>query len=98
MSYQEIINNVADNLGLPYDVVKRTYESYWMFIRNHITELPLKDDLNEEDFRNLHTNFNIPSLGKLSCTYDRYKNIKDRFKYIRKLRDDSNNKEGKTHV
>lgn len=98
MSYQEIINNVANTLGLPYDVVRKTYESYWMFIRKHITKLPLKNDLSEEDFNKLQTNFNIPSLGKLSCTYDRYKNIKDKFKYIRKLRDDSNNKESETYV
>lgn len=98
MNYQEIINNVADNLELPVEVVKKTYESYWLFIRKHIMELPLKEDLTEDEFNKLKVNFNIPSIGKLAVTWDRYKVIKDRFNYIRKLRDDSNNKESKTHV
>ena len=38
-------------------------------------------NLSEEEFNKLKTNFNIVSLGKLSCTYDRYKRIKLREKY-----------------
>jgi hypothetical protein len=34
---------------------------------------PLKENLCEEDFKKLRLNFNIPSLGKLICTYDRYR-------------------------
>jgi len=35
----------------------------------------------------LKTNFNIPSLGKLSCTYDRMSRVKEKFKYIKKFRE-----------
>ena len=89
---------MANKLGLPREVVKEAYESYWRYIRCTISELPLKNDLSEEEFNKLRTNFNVPSLGKLSCTYSRYKAIKDRNKYVKKLRDVSNNKESQTHV
>ena len=87
MMYQELIGKVANELNLPEEVVDRTYKAYWLFIKNSIESLPLKEDISEEDFSKLRTNFNIPSLGKLTCTYDRMMNVKKRFKYIRNLRE-----------
>jgi hypothetical protein len=87
MNYQEVLNRVANKLNIPVEVVKEAYESYWEYIRNTISELPLKEDLSEEEFNKLRTNFNVPSIGKLACPYDRYKAIKDRYKHIKKLRD-----------
>lgn len=98
MIYSETIKQVSIELGLPPQVVKEAYESYWTFIRNNIKALPLKEDLSKEEFDKLRTNFNIPSLGKLSCTYDRFIGIKKRLKYLNKLKDDYNNKEGEAHV
>lgn len=98
MNYQDAIDHVANKLELPKEVVKEAYESYWKYIRCTISELPLKDDLSEEEFNKLRVNFNIPSLGKLAVTWDRYKAIKSRYKYAKKLRDDSNNKESQAHV
>lgn len=94
MIYSEVIKQVSTELGLPPKVVKEAYESYWTFIRNNIKALPLKEDLSKEEFDKLRTNFNIPSIGKLSCTYDRMIGVKKRFEHIRKLRDDYNNQEG----
>lgn len=68
-------------------MVDKVYRSYWKSIRDTIQELSLKDDISEEEFQKLRTNFNIPSLGKLSCTYDRAKRVKERYKYIRNLRE-----------
>lgn len=98
MNYSEILNYTSLKLGFPVEVVKEAYESYWEYIRKTIVDLPLKEDLSEEEFNSLRTNFNIPSIGKLACTYNRYKAIKDRFKYIEQLRNDSNNKESQTDV
>lgn len=98
MMYSEIIKQVSTELGLPPKVVKEAYESLWTFIRNNIKALPLKEDLSKEEFDKLRTNFNVPSLGKLCCTYDRFIGIKKRLNYLNKLRDDYNNKEGETHV
>lgn len=93
MKYSEAIKQVSIELGLPPKVVKEAYESYWTFIRNNIKALPLKEDLSKEEFDKLRTNFNIPSIGKLSCTYDRMIGVRERFEHIRKLRDDYNNQE-----
>lgn len=98
MIYSEAIKQVSIELGLPPQVVKEAYESYWTFIRNNIKALPLKEDLSKEEFDKLRTNFNIPSIGKLSCTYDRMIGVKKRFEHIRRLRDDYNNQESQTHV
>lgn len=93
MIYSEAIKQVSIELGLPPQVVKEAYGSYWTFIRNNIKALPLKEDLSKEEFDKLRTNFNIPSIGKLSCTYDRMIGVKKRIEHIRKLRDDYNNQE-----
>lgn len=93
MNYPDSIIFVADKLKLPVEVVRKAYESYWLFVRETISELPLKSELSEEEFNELRTNFNIPSIGKLSCTYDRYKAVKGKQKYLDTLRDDSKGKE-----
>ena len=90
MNYREALYQVSKKLDIPVEVVKEAYESYWRYIRCTISELPLKEDLSEDEFNRLRTNFNIPSIGKLACPYDRYKAIKDRYKYVKKLRDAEN--------
>ena len=37
-------------------------------------------------FNALKTNINIPSLGKFNCTYNRYLGVKERFKYIKYIK------------
>lgn len=80
MTYKEIIDKVAKDLNLSPSIVNRAYRGFWFCIKEHIKNLPLKDDLTEEDFKSLTTNFNIPSLGKLHCTYDKYLRIKKSYK------------------
>lgn len=94
MNYPYIIGKVSEELGLPKEVVDKTYRAYWLFIKQHIQSLPLKENINEEDFAKLRTNFNIPSLGKLACTYDRMLNMKKRFEIIKKLREKDKNDKG----
>ena len=89
MNYPDIIDKVSQEMGLPPEVVDTAYKSYWKFIKQTIQSLPLKDDISEEDFTKLRTNFNIPSLGKLTCTFDRMVGVKKRFKYIKRLREDA---------
>lgn len=87
MKYPEIIGKVSQELGLPIEIVGKTYESYWKFIRQTIQSLPLKDNISEEEFAKLRTNFNIPSLGKLTCTFKRMTGVKSRLKYIEQLKE-----------
>lgn len=89
---KEDLTKIAQELNLPVDVIERTYKAYWYFIKSTIESLPLKEDLSEEQFNNLRCNFNIPSLGKLSCTSDKYKRIKDRYNYIKNLKNDIKDK------
>ena len=87
MDYKTIFEKVSSELNIPVKVVEYAYKSYWKFIREKIKELSLKDIKDEEEFLKLRTNFNIPSLGKLSCTYDRVKRVKERYRYIKNLRE-----------
>ena len=57
MTYLEALTQVSEELGLPVEVVKKTYESYWEFIRETIQSLPLKDDLSEEEFNKLRDDY-----------------------------------------
>lgn len=86
MNYPDIIGKVSKELDIPVEVVDLAYKSYWEFIKQTIQSLPLKDDINEEEFSKLRTNFNIPSLGKLTCTYDRMMGVKKRLEYIKHIR------------
>lgn len=87
MNYPNIIGKVSQEMDIPLEVVDTAYKSYWKFIKQTIQSLPLKDDISEEEFAKLRTNFNIPSLGKLTCTFDRMMGVKKRFKYIRQIRE-----------
>lgn len=87
MNYPDIIGKVSKELNIPKEVVDAAYKSYWDFIKQTIQSLPLKDDIDEEEFAKLRTNFNIPSLGKMTCTFDRMMGVKKRFKYIRQIRE-----------
>lgn len=89
MNYPDIIGKVSKELNIPKEVVNAAYKSYWDFIKQTIQSLPLKDDIDEEEFAKLRTNFNIPSLGKMTCTFDRMMGVKKRFKYIKRLREDA---------
>lgn len=86
MSYPDIIDKVSEELNLPKEVVDKAYKSFWLFINQSIQSLPLKENLNEEDFAKLKTNYNIPSLGKLTCTYERMLGVKKRFNFIKQIR------------
>ena len=87
---KEIILDVSRNLDISPDVIEKVYKAYWSFIKETIQALPLKDNLSEEEFSTLKTNFNVPSLGKLACTLDKYNRVKKRFKLIKNLRNAEN--------
>ena len=79
MTYDSIISRVADETGLERRLVDRTYKAYWKAIRQHITSLPLMEDLTDDEFLKLRPNVNLPSLGKLNVTLDRYHGMKKHF-------------------
>lgn len=81
----EIYAKVAADMGLPIEVVRAAYLSQWQFIRNTIEALPLKEELSEEEFNQLRTSFNLPSLGKIYTTRDKVQRTKRKIDYLRAL-------------
>lgn len=100
MNYNEIITKVSQETNLPGRAVDKVFKAYWSFIRTSLQALPLKDNLSEEDFLKLQTNFNIPSLGKLTCTYEDYLRQKKRHEHITAFRkkNGTKDKEDKTSL
>lgn len=87
MRYEKAVSKLSEELRLSEEVVDEVFKSFYAFIRETISSLPLKEELTEEEFNKLRTNFNIPAIGKLHCTYDRYRGKKEQLKYIRKLKE-----------
>lgn len=97
---EEILNEASKELGLPYDQCKEAYMSQWRFIREKISELPLKD-IEEDKFCELRPNFNLPSFGKLYVTEEYFRNTRNKFNLIRELRkrkQDVQDKETETDI
>ena len=82
MTYEDIIKKVAEENNMPTLLVDKVYKAYWKAIRNHVSSLPLKEDLTDEEFCKLRPNVNIPYIGKLYVTLDDYKRKKARFNRI----------------
>lgn len=80
MTYDDVLDVVSKSLGLPKDLVSKTYRAYWRAVREHITSLPLKSNLTEEEITSLQPNVNIPSLGKLYVPLDKYKKKKEYYR------------------
>jgi hypothetical protein len=87
MTYNDIIAKVSDELDLPKKFVDKVYRSYWRAVREHISSLPLKEDLTDEEFMKLQPNVNIPSLGKLYVTLGKYRAMKEGFKLRNNLKE-----------
>lgn len=79
MTYEEIISKVSEDLGMPKQLVDKTYRAFWKAVRLYIQSLPLKEDLTDEEFLNFRPNVNIPSIGKLYVTLKRYQGMKKHF-------------------
>ena len=89
MRYNEILSKVSEETGLPIDIINKTYKAYWDFIKQTIQGMPLKEEnIKEDEFLKLRTSFNVPSLGKLCVTWDRLMRCKNRFRIIKRLRED----------
>lgn len=93
MTFNEIIQKVSEDTGLSKTLVERTYRAYWRAVKEHIASLPLKENLSDEEFLKLRPNVNIPSLGKLHVTLDRYhalRRVGERIRELQNLKEKEN--------
>lgn len=85
MMYEDIISDAAHHLGYPKKFVDKVYRAYWRSVREYVSSLPLKQDLSDEEFLQLRPNVNVPSIGKLHVTLERYHGMKKRIEYFKNL-------------
>ena len=76
--FRKALKEVAEKYNLPEEVAIVAYRSFWEFTREKVQALPLSEDMTEDQFKQLRTSINIPSLGKLYVDYQRLLNIKRR--------------------
>lgn len=79
MTYDDMVSEVSKSTGLSKTFVNKVYRAYWRAVREYIKTLPLKDNLSEEEFLKIRPNVNIPSIGKLYVSLDRYKKLKKHY-------------------
>ena len=86
------IKKVARNLSVDQKLVESVYKSYWYFIKEHISSLPLRE-LNKEEYDSTVSNINLPFLGKLYVDYNKL----EKYHKERKLYRDVKSKENKAN-
>lgn len=92
------ISGASKELELPSELVEKVYKAYWLAIKQIVQSAPLKEDLTKEQFSELRTNINVPSLGKLHSSYERVQGVKKRFKYLQQIKNNDKNKETQADV
>lgn len=74
------IRKVARKLSVDSELVESVYKSYWLFIKEHASSLPLRE-MGQEEFDSTVSNFNIPFIGKLYVDYNSIEKYKRQIKY-----------------
>lgn len=78
--YQQIIQKVAQKNNLSEELVDKVWKAYWKGIKYYLQQSDFKQDISKDQFDKLVTSINIPSLGKIYCTYDMYISKRNHYK------------------
>ena len=90
-TYKRIFREVSEETGIPVEDVSVAYRYFWKFFKRKVSELPMKEEMDEETYRNLRTSCNIPQIGKLNCTWDRFQKIHNSSKNIKEITNNRKN-------
>jgi hypothetical protein len=74
-SEKEKMREMAEKYNLTLDEVKEIVYSPYEMMRDVITKIEFKDELTEEEFKKLRTNFSMPHLFKLHASVYAFKEI-----------------------
>lgn len=68
---RRIVSEVSKELGYDEDVVEAVYRSQWLYIRNKIEMIPIKNTMTKEELEKYTLSFHIQKIGKFYTNYDR---------------------------
>ena len=83
------LRKVARNLSVDYKLVEQVYKSYWFFIKEHVSSLPLRD-LSQEEYDSTISNINLPFLGKLYVDYNKLAKYQEQRKLYKDVKAEEN--------
>lgn len=86
---QSIVLEVSKEFELPDDVIEVAYREYWNWVKDTLEKVPVNEPMSEEDFNNMQTSINVPSLGKFYATYSRCQFLNDKYNNGKKDVEDS---------
>lgn len=90
---QEIVDEVAKEMGITRLAATIAYRSFWMFIKETVENLPDMTTITEEEFDNQNVNFNIKHLGKFHTNFSKVERTN---KYKRIINERTKDKKRKT--
>lgn len=76
-----LIHSIGLKYNLQDEVIRKIIASPYKFAKEKIKSLEINDDITEEEYNKLKTNFNFPSIGKLYSSFEvfvKYKKIKEK--------------------
>lgn len=81
---QEIYKQVSEEMGIPYEVVKKIHYAAWDFTRSTIRNMSIDiENITEEEHAAMKTSFYFSGLGKLYLPYDKILRRRRRVKWLK---------------
>lgn len=85
-----VYKEVSEELGIPKEVVDRAYRDFWNFTKEVFESIPIQSIKTEEDFNKIRASMNIPKFGKLYTSWEKILGARNKWEYLKKLRDEEN--------
>jgi hypothetical protein len=70
MRYDNIAEDVARQLDMSVDTIKLIYKKLFLYMRDKIRDIDVKNIESKDEFDKLKTSFNLQHLGKFYINYN----------------------------